>query len=216
MTAFTVPFGHYEWNVMPFGLRNAPSEFQNIMNNIFNPYTHFTIFYTDDVLVYSNSIDQHFKHLYTFLHVIKKNWLVVSATKIKLFQAKIRFLGHDICQGTIRLIGRAIEFADKFSNGIKYKTQLQRFLGCLKYVSDFFPNLRKFCEPLYKRLQKNSPPWSEEHTNIVRILKPKVKALPCFGIPHPNAFMIIQTDASEIGYGGILNKRNLPLILSNR
>ena len=42
-TAFTVPFGHYEWNVMPFGLKNAPSEFQNIMNDIFTPYTSFII-----------------------------------------------------------------------------------------------------------------------------------------------------------------------------
>jgi len=61
--AFTVPFGHYEWNVMPFGLKNAPSEFQNIMNDIFTPYTAFIIVYIDDVLVFSNTIDQHFKHL---------------------------------------------------------------------------------------------------------------------------------------------------------
>ena len=58
-TAFTVPFGHYEWNVMPFGLKNAPSKFQHIMNDIFNNYTKFTIVYIDDVLVYSNSIEQH-------------------------------------------------------------------------------------------------------------------------------------------------------------
>jgi hypothetical protein len=56
-TAFTVPFGHYEWNVMPFGLKNAPSEFQNIMNDIFTPYTSFSIVYIDDVLIFSNSID---------------------------------------------------------------------------------------------------------------------------------------------------------------
>jgi hypothetical protein len=43
MTAFATPFGHYEWNVMPFGLKNAPSEFQNIMNDIFNSFIHFTI-----------------------------------------------------------------------------------------------------------------------------------------------------------------------------
>ena len=48
-TTFTVPFGHYEWNVMPFGLKNAPSEFQNMMNDIFNNYTKFSIVYIDDV-----------------------------------------------------------------------------------------------------------------------------------------------------------------------
>ena len=57
--AFTVPFGYYEWNVMPFDLKNAPSEFQNIMNDIFTPYTNFSIIYIDDILIFSNSIDQH-------------------------------------------------------------------------------------------------------------------------------------------------------------
>jgi len=62
-TAFAVSFGHYEWNVMPFGLKNAPSEFQNIMNDIFTPCTGFIIVYIDDVLVFSKTIDQHFKHM---------------------------------------------------------------------------------------------------------------------------------------------------------
>ena len=84
-TTFTTPFGHYEWNLMPFGLKNAPSEFQNIVNDIFNSFSHFTIVYIDHVLVYSNSIDEHWKHLYSFLDTIKRNGLVVSAKKIKLF-----------------------------------------------------------------------------------------------------------------------------------
>jgi hypothetical protein len=73
-TAFTVPFGHYEWNDMPFGLKNAPSEFQNIMNDIFTHFINFSIVYIDDV------------------QIIKNNGLVVSPTKISLFQNNIRFL----------------------------------------------------------------------------------------------------------------------------
>jgi len=65
-TAFTVPFGHYEWNVMPFGLKNAPSEFQNIMNDIFNPYSAFITVYINNVPIFSKTIDQHFKHLQVF------------------------------------------------------------------------------------------------------------------------------------------------------
>ena len=52
-------FGHYEWNVMPQGLTNAPSEFQNIMNNIFYPYMKFSKVYLDDVLIFSKGINQH-------------------------------------------------------------------------------------------------------------------------------------------------------------
>lgn len=49
--AFTVPFGHYEWNTISFGLKNAPMEFQNIMNEIFNPHMDFIIVYIDDILI---------------------------------------------------------------------------------------------------------------------------------------------------------------------
>jgi hypothetical protein len=107
---------------MPFGLKNAPSEFQNIMNDIFNSFTHFTIVYIDDVLIFSKSIEKHWKHLNSFLNTIKHSGLVVSAKKIKLFQTKIRFLGYDISEGQICPIDRAIQFADKFPDVIIDKT----------------------------------------------------------------------------------------------
>ena len=107
-TAFNVPFEQFQWNVMPFGLKNAPPEFQKIMNDIFNQYQEFTIVYIDDVLVFSNTVDQHFKHLRVFLNVIKSNGLVVSQPKIKLFETKIRFLGYEINQGIIKPIQRSL------------------------------------------------------------------------------------------------------------
>ena len=126
---------------------------------------------------------------------------------MQIFQTKNRFLGHNIYQGTITPISRSIEFANKFPDEIKEKTQLQRFLGCLNYISDFLPNLRKTIQPLFLRLQKNPIPWSSLHTSLVQDIKKKVTTLPCLVIPHPNAFMIVETDASEIGYGGILKQR---------
>ena len=87
--AITTLFSHYEWNVIPFRLKNAPSEFQDIMNEIFNPFSNFSIVYIDDVLVFSKPIEEHWKHLNLFLDIIKFNVLVVLAPKIKLFQTKI-------------------------------------------------------------------------------------------------------------------------------
>ena len=141
-TAFTTPFCHYKWNVMPFGLKNIPSEFQNIMNEIFNPFSSHAIVYIDDVLIFLESLNQHWKHLRAFLKTIKLNGIVVTAPKIKLFQTSVRFLGFDIRHGVIKPIDRAIQFADKFPDEILDKTQLQRFLGSLNYISDFCQNLR--------------------------------------------------------------------------
>ena len=108
------------------------------MNEIFNPFNKFCIVYINDVLIFSKSIDEHWKHLHLFLRIVKFNGLVVSAPKIKLFQTKIRFLGYNIYQAKISPIDRVIQFADKFPDEILDKTQLQRFLGSLNYVVEFY------------------------------------------------------------------------------
>ena len=142
---------------MSFGLKNARSKFQNIMNDIFNAYTRFFIVYIDDVLIFSNSIEEHFQHLRIFQKLVRENGLVISASKIKLFQTKIRLLEFDIYQGTFKHIQRAIEF-DKFPEELKDKNQLQRFLGSLNYVAEFYPNLKTSIKPLFQRLKKNHAP----------------------------------------------------------
>ena len=132
---------------------------------------------------------------------------MVSKPKISLFQTKIRFLGHWIYQGSITPIDRAIQFADKFPNEIFDKNQLQRFLGCLNYVADFIPHLSNFIKPLHQRLKTNPPPWTDIHTNIVKQIKTQVKELPCLSLPNPSAYKIVETDASDFGYGGILKQK---------
>ena len=107
-------------------------------------------------------------------------------------------------------IDRAIQFADKLPNVITDKTQLQRFLGPLNYVVDFYKDIRKQCKPLFDRLKSNPPPWSDVHTSLVKQIKSHVKTLPCLGIPTVGAFKIIETDASDIGYGGIPKQRVSP------
>ena len=57
---------------------------------------------------------------------------------------------------------------------------------------------------IYKRLEKNAPPWTYKHTMIIRQIKKYVKQLPCIVIPSPITFKIVEIDASDIGYGGIL------------
>ena len=83
---------------------------------------------------------------------------------------------------------------------------MQRFLGCLNSVSDYFKILWIICEPLYKRLRKNALAWIENHTNLVKEIKQRVKNLPCINIPHSNALLIVESDASNLGYGGILKQ----------
>ena len=147
-------------------------------------------------------------------HIIKQNGLVVSKSKINLFQTRIRFLGHNIHQGTIIPIDISIEFASKFHNQILDKTQLQRFLGCLNYVGEFVSYLNNIVKPLHDRLKKNPPSWSDIHTQVVKDIKLKVQSTKCLYLPIPQAFKIIETDASDIGMVVFSNKESIPKNMS--
>ena len=160
---------------MSFGLKNAHSGFQNIMNYIFNAYTRFSIVYIDDVLIFSNSIEEHFQHLIILQKLVRENRLVISASKIKKIQTKIRFLRFEIYQGTVKPIQRAIEFANKFPDELKDKNKLQGFLRSLNYVVEFYLNLRTSIKLLFQRLKKNHVLWFVEHTQVVKHVKSQAK-----------------------------------------
>lgn len=85
---------------MPFGLKKAPSEFQKIMNDIFNPCTHYIIVYIDDVLIYSNNVE-HFKHLNQFYNIAQHDGIVLSKRKMLLAQLMIICMGQNIESGFI-------------------------------------------------------------------------------------------------------------------
>uniref|UniRef100_A0A151UGM7 Polyprotein n=1 Tax=Cajanus cajan TaxID=3821 RepID=A0A151UGM7_CAJCA len=81
------------------------------------------------------------------------------------------------------------------------------FLGCLNYVADFIPNLNNIIKALHDHLKKNPPSWSDNHTTSVKHVKKLVKNLPCLSLPIPQAFKIVETNASDLGYGGILKQK---------
>ncbi|XP_049397216.1 uncharacterized protein LOC125861339 [Solanum stenotomum] len=128
---------------------------------------------------------------------------------MSLFQIDVQFLGHQICQGKATPIQRSIDFASKFPNLITDRTQLQRFLGSSNYISLFYKNLSRDLAPLYDRLKKNyKSPWTDSHTALVKDIKLRVQSLPCLALTNPAWQKIIETDASSIGYGGILKQIN--------
>ena len=141
------------------------------------------------------------------MKLVKVNGLVLSKKKIELFQTSINFLGHTIQNGQISLQKHAMEFADKFPDVIIDKTQLQRFLGCLNYVSNFYQDCANDRSLLNQRLRKNPSPWSDAHTTAVRKIKTKVKSLPILYVADDNSFKIVELDASDIGWGGFLKQK---------
>ncbi|KAK3548377.1 hypothetical protein QTP70_011697 [Hemibagrus guttatus] len=96
-TAFVTPTGHYEYLVMPYGLVNAPSIFQDFMHEVLREFLHRSVLvYIDNILIYSRSMADHQRHVVEVLHCLRTYHLFLKAEKCVFHQSSVQFLGYVI------------------------------------------------------------------------------------------------------------------------
>ena len=103
-TAFNTPLGHFESMVMPFGLTNAPATFTRLMQQILRKHQFkFALAYMDDILIYSNDLESHKKHIKIILKLLAENHLYTKPSKCELIRHKVSFLGYIVGNGSREL-----------------------------------------------------------------------------------------------------------------
>ena len=89
-TSCVTRYGAYEWLVMPFGLTNAPTTFCTLMNKIFHHYLdQLVVVYLDDIVIYSNTLEEHVEHLKIVFQVLRENQLYVKREKCEFAQDEV-------------------------------------------------------------------------------------------------------------------------------
>lgn len=97
-------YGVYEFLVMPFGLTNAPATFCTLINKLFHPYLDkFVVVYLDDIVVYSQTLEEHAEHLRKVFQVLRENELYIKMEKCSFAQPEVEFLGHWVKDGKLMM-----------------------------------------------------------------------------------------------------------------
>jgi len=214
-TAFRTRYGLYEWTVMPFGLCNAPSTFQRLMNSIFRDVIDkFLIVYIDDILIYSNTLEEHIRHIRFVLNRLRKHQLQAHPLKSLFLQTLIDFLGFKLGPDSTLLMndGKVKKVTDwPVPTNSK---QVQRFLGLCNWFRRFIPHFGTTASPLYKCT--NEYTWGQPQQEAFDKLKICVTTAPVLRIADYNKSFEVFCDASDLGLGAVLMQDGHPIAYESK
>ncbi|GJX06667.1 putative reverse transcriptase domain-containing protein [Tanacetum coccineum] len=148
--AFRTQYGHYEFQVMPFSLKNAPSVFMDLMNRVCKPFLDkFIIVFIDDILIYSKNKKEHKEHLKVILELLKKEKLYAKLFKCEFWLPKVQVLGHVIYSQGIHVDPAKIESIKDWAS-LEMPTEIHQFLGLVGYYRRFIKGFSKIAKPMTK------------------------------------------------------------------
>ncbi|KAI5662326.1 hypothetical protein M9H77_21649 [Catharanthus roseus] len=202
---------------MPFGLTNAPATFCTLMNKLFHPYLdQFVVVYLDDIVIYSQTLEEHQEHLRKVFQVLKDNELYVKKEKCSFAQEEVLFLGHKIKGGKLMMEDTKVQAIQRWEPPTKVH-ELRSFLGLVNYYRRFIKGYSARAAPLTDLLKKNRPwAWSEDCQRAFEDLKKAICNDPVLSLPDYSKPFEVHTDASDFAIGGVLMQDGHPIAYESR
>ncbi|KAL6419702.1 hypothetical protein ACFW04_011267 [Cataglyphis niger] len=195
-TAFSTPYGHYEFNRMPFELKNAPATFQRLMNSMLIGMQGLKcLIYLDDIVIYIEVLQR-----------LRENNLKLQSDKCEFLRKEVIYLGHIISENGISPDPSKLIAIKEFPTPKKVK-DVQSFIGLAGYYRKFMEDFSKIAKPLTKLTKKIEKfEWTTEQQNAFEILKEKLMTAPVLRFPDFNQEFIVITDASDYAIGVVLSQ----------
>jgi len=216
-TAFRTKYGHYEYQVMPFGVTNAPTIFMDYMNRIFHPFLdQFVVVFIDDILIYSKTLEEHKEHLWIVLQILKEKRLSAKLSKCEFWLEEVKFLGHVISNKRVLVDPTKVEAVLQWEPP-KTVTEIRSFLSLARYYSRFIEGFSKIVMPLTQLTKKGQAfVWTEKCENSFQELKKRLTTSPVLALPDLTGHFVIFCDASKMGLGCVLMQDRRVVAYSSR
>ena len=198
-TAFACHRGLFEFNVMPFGLTSAPAVFQELMVIVLQGLNHYATAYLDDILIYSETLEDHLIHLQNVFDRLREHGLKLKLKKCSFLQSETHYLGFIINSRGIQLDPQKIEAIKSLLSPTCVR-EVRSFIGMGSYYRRFIPNFSEIAEPVIALTRKHHLIHLQNVFDRLREHGLKLKLKKC---------SFLQSETHYLGF--IINSRGIQL-----
>ena len=209
-TAFTTPFGLFQFLRMPFGLKGAPATFQRMIDHLLQGLGEFTGAYLDDVVVFSVTWEEHMQHVEAVLTRLREAGLTAKPRKCQFGMAQCVYLGHVVGGGRVWVEESKVGAIQRMPRP-HTKRDVRAFLGLSGYYRKFIPGYASIATALSDLTRKAQPEqviWTADCEEAFGRLKTLLCSAPVLRAPDLENSYVLQTDASNRGVGAVLSQRD--------
>ena len=208
-SAFVMPMGKWQFKHTPFGLSQAPAYFQLLIDKVLMGCSSFVMGYLDDIIIFSKTEEEHLQHLEEIFVRLRKFGLKMKCEKCSFFKKHIQYLGHLVSERGFEPLPEKLESIHKMPAPRTAK-EVKQFLGLIGYYRKFVPCFADISRPLTKLTHHNIVfEWTEQCSKAFKHLRKLLMEYPILRYPDPKQGYILYTDASGIGWLGVLTQEHL-------
>jgi hypothetical protein len=208
-TAFRTRFGLFEFLIMPQGLTNAPATFQKMITNVLRKYLDIScVVYLDDILIFSDTLEEHKKHVHEVFRALEDASLLVEPEKCSFHTQEVTFLGHLIRPNEIRMEPVKVQAVRDWKEPTNVK-ETQAFIGFANYYRRFIPKFGGIGGPLTALTRKDVTfEWTPECQVAFDTLKAKITSEPVLYTFDPERQVELETDASDFAIAAQIGQKD--------
>ena len=207
-SAFVVPMGKWQFKRTPFGLSQAPAYFQLLIDKVLMGCSSFAMGYLDDIIIFSKTEEEHLQHLKEIFVRLHNFGLEMKREKCSFF-IHIQYLGHLVSEKGFRPLPEKSESIHKMP-ALRTAKEVKQFLGLIGYYRKFVPHFADISRPLTKLTRHNVVfEWTDQCAKAFNHLCKLLMEYPILRYPNPTQDYILYTDASGIGWSGVLTQEHL-------
>lgn len=208
-SAFSTPSGeHYQFKVMPFGLKGAPGTFIRMMGKVLQDLVGKIVeVYLDDLIIKAQTWDEMLLNLRIVLERLRLYQLTASLSKCQFGRTEIQYLGH-IITSEHNSAPTAHITAIQQSSPPRTKKQMLSFLGTCNWLREYLPHASEVMAPLYKTTSRKPFKWHDADNEAFDKVKEAFTKLEPLHRPKADLPYVLQTDASKIGLGATLYQQD--------